>query len=46
MSPFAVAVILILTSLFVLLSMIPLLSNQPDGDTFDPSQTAKTNNAS
>jgi hypothetical protein len=39
MSPFAVAVILILTVLFALLSLTPVLS---DMDSFDPSATPKT----
>jgi hypothetical protein len=42
MSPFAIAVILILTVLFALLSLTPVLFGQSDVDTFDPSPKAKT----
>jgi hypothetical protein len=41
MSPFAVAVILILTALFALLSLAPFFSGSADMESFDPS-TPKT----
>lgn len=42
MSPFAIAVILLLTILFGLLSLTPLLTGPKDMDSFDPASTPKT----
>jgi hypothetical protein len=42
MSPFAIAVILILTVLFALLSLTPVLFGPSDVDSFDPSPKSKT----
>ncbi len=42
MSPFAVTVIFILTVLFALLSLAPLLFGSADMDFFDPSAKSKT----
>jgi hypothetical protein len=42
MSPFAIAVILVLTVLFALLSLTPVLIGPSDVDTFDPSPKTQT----
>ena len=42
MSPFAIAVILILTILFALLSLAPVLFGSSDMDSFDPTSKPKT----
>jgi hypothetical protein len=42
MSPFTIIVILILTILFIVLSVIPLLPGQSDLESFRRSPTAKT----
>jgi hypothetical protein len=42
MSPFAIAVILILTVLFALLSLTQVLLGPSDVDSFDPSSKPKT----
>ena len=41
MSPFAIAVILILTVLFALLSLTPVLFSSSDVDSFDPAPKTK-----
>jgi len=45
MSPFAVAVVLILTILFIVMSIIPLLLGQADLDSSKRSQRVKTKSA-
>ena len=45
MSPFAVAVVLILTILFIVMSIIPLLPGQADLDSSKRSQRVKTKSA-
>jgi|WetSurMetagenome_2_1015567.scaffolds.fasta_scaffold44769_1 hypothetical protein len=45
MSPFAVAVILILTILFALLSLVPVISGQSDMDALDNTYMPKTKTA-
>jgi hypothetical protein len=42
MSPFAIAVVLILTVLFIILSIIPLLPSQSDKDSSHRSPRTKT----
>ncbi len=42
MSPFTIVVVLILTVLFIVLSIIPLLPGQPDKDSSRRSSGAKT----
>ena len=45
MSPFAIAVVLILTILFIVISIIPLLPGQVDLDSSKHSQRVKTKGA-
>ncbi len=42
MSPFAITVICILTVLFGLLSLAPILTGPKDMDSFDPTSVQKT----
>ena len=42
MSPFVIAVILILTVLFAVLSLAPVLFGSADVESFDPTPQAKT----
>ncbi|HTX90514.1 MAG TPA: hypothetical protein VMC09_04775 [Anaerolineales bacterium] len=42
MSPFTIVVIFILTALFVLLSLAPILFGSADMDSHDPAPQAKT----
>ncbi|HEX7621104.1 MAG TPA: hypothetical protein VF359_07900 [Anaerolineales bacterium] len=45
MSPFTIIVVLILTALFITLSVIPLLTGRSDMDSSPQSQRAKTKNS-
>ena len=45
MSPFTIAVILLLTVLFALLSLTPVITGSKDGDSFDRSSNPKTKGA-
>ena len=45
MTPFAITVIFILTVLFGLLSLAPIMTSSKDMDSFDHTSTQKTNTA-
>jgi hypothetical protein len=42
MTPFAVAIILIVSSLFIVLSLAPLLNGRKESDSFEPSTQPRT----